>query len=533
MERDSLKIKLAEVESELKAYHVQYDGDMDDEEDRAPSPSKLLRTLSSSTSNNAVNRSWRDHRNALESELERVEKELDECKILLEAERSKVEELTDRERSTFEKAATLEAISASLKARLEDSERATKDAVKEKDSVQCDYDAMKLEVGELRQLMLKQQNLVDLVGKKRVGSAGTSKNEMREARLEKVRQRAREQMKLDTSVLEEKKERAKEGLEEKEREREKQEGRQANIAQIEAIRKLEGRLTKAEVNGERLQFMLQAEQEKSKYQHELLLMQQQQQQSQQVVAAPAIAQPQIIYQQVPVPQSGSELRPSATLPPDVFKAGVEKLASVPETKATKEAAKAQTAVSEPPVSSWEKEYHDFIVEKEQEQAQQQAAVLQQQAASKLELEKAEQRFAETRLEAEREKEKSRRLQEEGELAALKAAEKEAAASLERERRQSSLSLLVEQQKQLQKQHQHRHHQQQQEKAEKDSEAERERQKEAEKQRRAKKEEEEKALWEAKENERRLKKEVRDCEERSELRGRVKKDIDAQNRYIRA
>ena len=70
--------------------------------------------------------------------------------------------------------------------------------------MQCDYDAMKLEVGELRQLMLKQQNLVDLVGRKKVGKGATSKNEMREARLEKVRQRAREQMKLDTSVLAEK-----------------------------------------------------------------------------------------------------------------------------------------------------------------------------------------------------------------------------------------------------------------------------------------------------------------------------------------
>ena len=72
--------------------YLQYDGDMDDEGDRAPSPSKLLRTLSSSTSNNAMNRSWRDHRNALESELERVEKELDETKILLDAERGKVED---------------------------------------------------------------------------------------------------------------------------------------------------------------------------------------------------------------------------------------------------------------------------------------------------------------------------------------------------------------------------------------------------------------------------------------------------------
>ena len=298
--------------------------------------------------------------------------------------------------------------------------------MKERDAVQCDYDAMKLEVGELRQLMLKQQNLVDLVGRKKVGKGATSKNEMREARLEKVRQRAREQMKLDTSVLAEKIDKERGGREDMEREREREQEKQANTAQLETLKKLEERLTKAEVNGDRLQIMLKAEQDKSQYQHELLLMQQQQMQ-QNFVAAPAAAQqPQIIYQQVALPQQqygqgGRDGRDGQGGQLVRGKVGEAVPLEPPKRRATKftdEVVVKDTAIGEKePSSSWEKEYHDFILEKEEEQASQQAAVLEQQAASKLELERAEQRLAATNFEAEQEKER-KRLKEEAEVRAL-------------------------------------------------------------------------------------------------------------------
>ena len=89
MERDSLKVKLAECESQLQAFHVQYEEEHKDDQEQvaaaaAASPTSkdaaMGRSRNLSMSSNPMSRSWRDHRNALESELERCERELEEVR---------------------------------------------------------------------------------------------------------------------------------------------------------------------------------------------------------------------------------------------------------------------------------------------------------------------------------------------------------------------------------------------------------------------------------------------------------------------
>ncbi|GMH58550.1 hypothetical protein TrST_g7197 [Triparma strigata] len=533
MERDSLKIKLGEVQSQLAAFHVHYDNDMEeagraspDQGGRSPSPAKLLRSLSSSTgggAGNPMSRSWRDHRNALESELERAERELDETKALLDSERDRTEQLRERERATFEKAATLEAVANSLKQRLEDAERATKDAVREKEVTQCDYDAMKLEIGELRQLMLKQQNIVEMVGKKKAVGSSSSKNDMREARLEKVRQRAKEQMKLDIKILDEKEEREK-----LERARESSKSapsetavaaaNEAASAQLEAIRRLELRLAKAEI-------LLDSEKDKSKYQNEIYSMMLQQQQQQQPVA------PQVVYQQVTAPPPQQQAIVAAP-PPQVMAAPppaaaaaalvVEKTTSVGFAQKPAQTTMATTTGSETEIGSgsgsgngtggaksenWEQEYHDFIVSQEEEQQQQQKQMKEQKAKSQLELQQAQQRLDSA------EQDRLKRKAEETE--ALEAAEREAEMEAQKVREEQKKQ---QQQQQKQQQAAATAEDEKKKKADDKKKAELDR---AEKKRQ--KEEEEAARWEAKERERKAKKDL----ERKQKEEAAKKEMEEQ------
>ncbi|GMH57858.1 hypothetical protein TL16_g02484 [Triparma laevis f. inornata] len=528
MERDSLKIKLGEVESQLAAYHVHYDNDMEEEANgggraspdmrgRSPSPAKLVRSLSSSTGGggvgNPMSRSWRDHRNALESELERAERELDETRALLESERERTEELRERERATFEKAATLEAVANSLKQRLEDAERATKNAVGEKEAIQCDYDAMKIEIGELRQLMLKQQNIVEMVGRKKVVGSSSSKNDMREARLEKVRQRAKEQMKLDIKILDEKEEReklerAREGSKSSQSETVVAAANEAASTQLEAIRRLELRLAKAEANGEKMHVMLESEKDKSRYQNEMysMLMKQQVQQAPQVVYQQVAAAPQQHSQQQPVvaapPQSGYVAPPSVksvvTEPP----AAQQKVTEV--TKATTSAAAAtKPAGSGAKSENWEQEYHDFIVSQEEEQQQQQKQMKEQKVKSQLELQQAQQRLDSVEQEKRKKKEEEEALE-----AAEREAELEAAREREQQERQQAAAAAANNERKKKA-----------EDAKNAKSAELDRA-----ERKRQKEEEEAARWEAKELERKAKKEL----ERKEREEAAKKELEEQH-----
>ena len=65
-----------------------------------------------------------------------------------------------------------------------------------------EHDKIKVEVSELR-VLLSRSNEVSAITKR---EKKRPKDEMREARLEKVRQRAREQMKIDVDILKEEKE---------------------------------------------------------------------------------------------------------------------------------------------------------------------------------------------------------------------------------------------------------------------------------------------------------------------------------------
>jgi len=95
MERDSLKVRLTECESQLQAFHIQYEEEhKDDDVIQSLSPVNApTRSKNLSTSSNPMSRSWRDHRNALESDLERCERELEETKHLLESEKSTVDQV--------------------------------------------------------------------------------------------------------------------------------------------------------------------------------------------------------------------------------------------------------------------------------------------------------------------------------------------------------------------------------------------------------------------------------------------------------
>ncbi|GMI39184.1 hypothetical protein TrCOL_g10444 [Triparma columacea] len=426
MERDSLKVKLAECESQLQAFHVQYEEEhKDDQEHSSASPNAKDATIfgrsrNLSTSSNPMSRSWRDHRNALESELERCERELEETKHLLESERSSVEKLREKERSTFEKAATLEAVANSLKDRLSESEKKLEEAVVEKEAAICDNDAMKSEISEMRHLMAKQQSIVDLSSKRK--RTAESKDATREARLERVRQRAREQMKNDTGILT--------GGEERAETKPADEAASTKIvwdngrpiavvwdskvgglvlqepagraspaiatapvpANPEAITKLEARLAQTEIASEKFQVLLQAEREKSRVQMETFSMmtsmmgqqhpQQQQQQQQFEVPYAAAQQPSAAARgasrfDLPPP-------PPVTKSPEVAISPVAKIhatASSASRQAPSAAATSSTAA--PPAAAaantakpagWEREYQDYLVSQEAMEAQQKVAI---------------------------------------------------------------------------------------------------------------------------------------------------------------
>ena len=316
MERDELKIKLSECELLLQNFHIEYDKTQPSDKDKSTSVAEPS-SASSKDSGSMHRKRHHHHHSASQRELERCERELNETKSILEAERAATEELRMTERATFEKAATLEAVANSLKQRLDSTEKTCEDALSARDALRSENDAMKLEISELRQLMVKQQSIVDMASRSGRVTTTEKKNSAREARLERVRQKAREQMSSDTNILTGRgaegdgpSSQAQEGdvtrtkivwdqgrplavawdsdvgglvLQEPGHHQQQQAAAAAALAaataassesksshNTDAIAKLEARLAKTEMSSEKLEILLQAERERNKMQTDAL-----------------------------------------------------------------------------------------------------------------------------------------------------------------------------------------------------------------------------------------------------------------------
>jgi len=177
LERDSLKIKLTEVMSKLSVYEDEYTGQ-------------------------ETSDTWRDAKQNLLLALKQSEQEITDLKLVCENERETNKQLRMNERETFEKKTTLEAVAENLKKRLDVMTENYERASDERDDYYTKMTAAEKEVVEL-QILLKKSNafIENKVQKAASSSSSSSKHEEREARLEKARQRAREQIMKDTDIL--------------------------------------------------------------------------------------------------------------------------------------------------------------------------------------------------------------------------------------------------------------------------------------------------------------------------------------------